>query len=204
MPKFIDLTGRKFERLTALRISGRDKRNQILWECRCDCGNVKIIRGGSLTTGHAKSCGCFSVDSSRTRFTKHGLSSDPTHKIWADMNGRCFNKNHHAYHNYGGRGITVCERWRTFENFRSDMGDRPTGLEIDRINNDGNYEPGNCRWATIKQQCNNTRCNHKISYNGKTMNMVEWAELLKIPKSTLKNRIRRGWPIERALTTPAL
>lgn len=109
-----------------------------------------------------------------------------------------------SYPNYGGRGIKVCERWMDFDNFLADMGERPEGLEIDRKDNDGNYEPGNCRWATIKQQCNNTRYNHKITYNGKTLNLVEWASVLGMKKGTLGNRLKRGWSIERALTTPAL
>lgn len=123
-----------------------------------------------------------------------------THNSWVQMRARCNSKTHHAYARYGGRGITVCDRWDDFRNFFEDMGERPTGKTLDRINNDGNYEPANCRWATRKKQSNNSSSVHPVSYNGKIQSITLWAEELGISRSLIASRLRRGWPIEKALT----
>lgn len=128
--------------------------------------------------------------------------SRATRKTWGDMKGRCLNPAHRNYADYGGRGISICERWLTYENFLADMGERPPGRSLDRLNNDGNYEPSNCRWATPKEQARNTRSNRLITYKGETKCMAQWADDLGLPKHTLEQRVAKGWDIEKALTTP--
>lgn len=134
---------------------------------------------------------------------KHGHGAkgreSPTYQSWLGMVQRCTNPNSGKWARYGGRGITVCERWLTFANFLADMGERPNGLFIERKNNDGNYEPGNCRWATRVEQARNTRLNHMLTHNGETLCLAGWAERAGIKQNTLKMRIRRGWSVARAL-----
>jgi len=133
----------------------------------------------------------------------HGMSSSPEYRAWRTMISRCKNPNASAYKNYGGRGISVCQRWvESFENFLSDMGRRPSGLSIDRINNDGNYEPGNCRWATRTEQARNSRMAKPLTFRGETMCFSAWAERTGIHWLTLYKRIKRGWSVEKALVTP--
>jgi hypothetical protein len=154
--KIIDLTGEKFGRLTVLawHPSGIWRsRSQPMWLCRCRCGIERVVLGHHLRAGKTRSCGCFA----RERSTTHGLSRTHVYRVWQGMKERCLNRRHRSYFNYGGRGIKVCERWLIFENFYADMGDPPPGLSLDRINNNGNYEPNNCRWATQAQQLANRR-----------------------------------------------
>ena len=161
MPPRIDLSGTRFGRLQAVAPAGR--RGSIsLWLCKCDCGSDKVTSLGSLRGGKAKSCGCLRKETLSARAVKHGASRRgallPEYRIWKGVRGRCLNARNPKYPIYGGRGITVCERWTDFTNFISDMGPRPSAQHsIDRINNDGNYEPSNCRWATAWQQARNQR-----------------------------------------------
>jgi len=142
MRKIVDLTGKRFGRWVALALHpGRSRWREAMWLCRCDCSSERIVRGVSLRHGDTTSCGCFA----RERATKHGLSRTRTYRVWQGIKQRCFNPQAKHYSYYGGRGITVCERWLTFENFYADMGDPPPGMSLDRIDPNGNYEPENCR-----------------------------------------------------------
>lgn len=154
-----DLTGMKFHRLTVLGRAVQHGKGPVKWFCRCDCNHELIVEGYQLTTGGTKSCGCLRIESFVAMNTRHGMCKSPEYNSWDAMIQRCRNPLGKNYHHYGGRGITVCERWlSSFENFYADMGPKPTPKHsIDRINNDGNYEPGNCRWATQSEQNFNKR-----------------------------------------------
>lgn len=144
----------KYGRLTVIEfadVKGGNKR----YLCLCDCGNKKVIAGTSLRTGATKSCGCLNLEKKRTRDNVHGLHGTKIHKSWSAMIQRCTNPNNPKYYRYGGRGITVCERWKKFKNFLEDMGIPKQHLSLDRIDNNGNYEPSNCRWASSLVQGNN-------------------------------------------------
>lgn len=197
-----DLTGRRYGRLVVLESLGVRKNNgksRRHWKCLCDCGNVVEVNGNNLHTLKTRSCGCLRIDYPPNY--KHGMMGTSERRIWGQMRGRCLNPKNHAYHNYGGRGIKICDRWlESFENFYADMGERPSPRHsIDRKDNDGNYSPENCRWATPKEQCNNTRFTLKYSYMGQTLSITEWAEKLKINPGRLYQRIKRGWPFEKAI-----
>lgn len=153
------MIGMKFNRLTVLSFSHKMNR-KAHWICLCKCGNKKIIEGYNIRSGLIKSCGCFQIDllkGQKGRHTTHGMTRTREYKTWINMRERCNDVTCKDYKNYGGRGIQVCEDWEKFENFYADMGKKPKGLSIDRINNDGNYEPGNCKWSTRIEQNNNKR-----------------------------------------------
>ena len=175
-------------------------------ECKCDCGNVVTVRTSSLRSGLTVSCGCLQREkaavSGRNSAT-HGMEGTPTYAAWCSMKQRCLNQNHEFYRHYGGRGITVCERWSTsFKNFLEDMGERPSSDHtLDRYpNNDGNYEPGNVRWATWLQQNSNRRSTILLTMDGETMCVAEWSRKTGIHEDTIRWRIKRGWTVEDALT----
>lgn len=161
MQRLIDLTGQKFDLLTVMRMAGKNEWGKILWLCNCDCGKEKTIIGASLKNGRTQSCGCKHKAIVSNYNTKHGHNKDnrpsPTYNSWHSMIQRCTNPNHCRWKYYGGRGISVCKSWRRFDNFLRDMGKRPVGKSIDRIDTNGNYCPSNCRWATPSQQQKNTR-----------------------------------------------
>lgn len=196
------LTGQRFGRYTVgVRVQKGDGR--AWYEVVCDCGTTKVIGAKHLRDGTVVSCGCLAAEQTRTRSTTHGCTRLPEYKVWSGLFDRCHNPKNKDYANYGGRGITVCDRWRLFENFLADMGPRPTTpgkWSIDRINNDGNYEPGNCRWTVTRVQCRNMRTNRIIDHNGRRLTMAGWADLLGVHQDTLYDRFRNGWAVDRALT----
>lgn len=184
----------------------------IQWLCLCNCGTTKIVRGSSLTGGHTKSCGCFQEEV-RIKFGKlnykHGYANKNSrmYLIWSAMKHRCNNKNNKKYKNYGARGITVCERWSNkkngFQNFLEDVGEIPKRLTLDRINNNGNYEPNNWRLATRKEQNRNTRSNIMIPFEGKDICLKDYCKIKNLNYNTIARRINTlGWSIKRAVTTP--
>ena len=203
--KFQDITGQKFNRWTVLKKSDRkDKRGKWLWECRCECGTIGLVTANSLKTGNSKSCGCWKKEQTSTTKTTHGKSQTRLYKIWLGMKKRCNNPKSSIYKHYGGRGITVCGEWSSFEPFYEwSMGNGyEDTLTIDRIDVNGNYEPSNCRWVTAQQQHYNTRKSHFITFEGKTLTMKEWAEEKNVPYVAFKNRLYKGWDVDKALSTP--
>lgn len=203
----IDLVKQKFGRLTIIRYYGQNKWNNYLWLCLCNCGKDKIVRNSHLINGEIKSCGCLKTEKTKQRMMTHGHTKNNkwsgVYQSWSNMITRCTNSSSNEYKNYGGRGITVCQRWLKFENFLKDMGERPRGHQIDRINNDKGYYLKNCRWTTPKQQARNRRTNRLITFNGKTKCLANWAEDFNISQSRLRQRLYRdNWSMKRALTTP--
>ena len=196
-----DHSGRKIGRLTAIAPVSRHSRN-IYWLCRCDCGTEKTISAHSFVHGKTMACGCLRLERVKEANSTHGASLTPTHKIWLGINRRCRNVNDRSYPKYGGRGITICERWNDFSNFLADMGERPgPKYSIDRIDNNGPYSPENCRWATNTQQVRNRRNTLMQEYNGTVKPLAKWADELGIKYQTLFQRIHvLGWPIDRAMT----
>jgi hypothetical protein len=204
-----DITGQKFGRLlvigyVGLRHVGKGKHGRAQWLCLCDCGQNTVRLSGHLVSGHTISCGCEHSEFVRRlgkQNQKHGMYGTPEYRAWQAMKGRCHNPKHHAFNRYGGRGIKVCDRWReSFDNFFADMGYRPgPGYSVDRIDNDGDYAPDNCRWATQFEQVNNTAKTRHITYNGVTRTTAEWAQIAGITRNILYDRVfKHGWSLERA------
>lgn len=193
-----DLIGQTFHRLTVVSRGSNTSAGQRTWVCKCECGNTTTVNTTKLKRGTTKSCGCYA----RERSTKHGMHNSPEYIVYQQMKERCFNAKKAAYARYGAKGITVCERWMaSFENFYADMGPRPPGTSLDRIDNSGNYEPGNCRWADNATQYRNRAQTVWITYLGETKCRKDWAAQYGVDETTLAQRLARGWDIEKALNT---
>lgn len=195
-PKGLEV-GKRFGRLTIISNDRVVINSGCYYHCICDCGNPKLAYGCSLKNGNLASCGCLARESSkecwRKTFQTHGQTGTRTYICWASMKRRCYNSSVKSFKYYGERGIKVCDRWlNSFENFIEDMGERPPGMTIDRIDNNKDYEPVNCRWATSKQQQNNRRNSRFLELNGEKHTISEWAEILDLPKSTMYGRFYRG------------
>lgn len=196
------MIGERVGKLTVLRKASKHAHYGWNYECQCDCGNVTTVRGTRLRGGQTKSCGCLAKLAGE-RSKTHGMSGTKTYTTWINMIRRCDDPSQQSYPNYGGRGITVCKRWYRFENFLEDVGEIPDGMSIDRIDNDGNYEPSNVRLADIKDQANNRRTNRIIEFDGKAMTVSQWAEHIGVSADVLYKRLEIGMPLENALTQPA-
>lgn len=196
--RFKDIDGDRFGRLAVIGYKG-PRGNHREWYCKCDCGEVCIVLSNCLLRGETKSCGCLNSEYSRRRKTTHGKTGTRVYGIWKHIITRCTNRRAKAFPRYGGKGVKVCSRWRSFQNFYADMGDPPSRIHsIDRRDNDGDYTPENCRWATPVQQQNNTSRNVKISINGRTQTLAEWCRELRLNYSTVHARLRKRWPVCRA------
>ena len=192
MSRLIDLTGQRFGRLVVM---GRDfSKNYTAWQCLCDCGQVKAIASNSLRRGYTESCGCI--------VRTHGLSGTRVYHIWESMKARCQNPNAANYAKYGGRGIAVCDRWQSFENFHADMGEPPSEQHsLDRRDSAGDYTLDNCRWASLETQSQNRASAINLTFQNETHCVAEWSRRLGVGDSTIRERLRHGWSVENALST---
>lgn len=200
MGQLIDLTGQRFGRLIVIKKHGINNHRQVQWLCQCDCGNLTTPLGMCLRNKSTQSCGCLSKQLIASLNYKHGMTKTPIYGIWRSMMQRCYDINSHAYDRYGGRGITVCNKWHDFESFYQDMGNKPKSSSLERINNDGPYSPKNVIWATSKQQANNRRSNVILEYQGRKQTMQQWSDETGLKIQTLWARLDRGWSVEKALT----
>lgn len=203
MSRLVDLTGKVFERLTVIkRMPNRDR--HTMWLCKCECEKETVVDGYHLKCGYTRSCGCLRSEPNITRNTTYSSPEIKLYRRWSSMKARCYNKNSKCYSRYGGRGITVCDEWRnSFEAFRdwALSNGYSDDLTIDRIENNGNYEPSNCRWTDVETQANNKRCNRLITYNNKTHTIAQWSNITGIPYDRIRRRMDNGWTPERTLTT---
>lgn len=190
--------GNRHGRLTVIEQSGV-KNTEMYWKCRCDCGTQTTVRGTHLRSGGVTSCGCWRQESMRSVAFRHGLAETAAYRVWSTILARCTSLSSKSYPDYGGRGIKLCERWHSLELFVADMGQPPKGMEIDRINNDGNYEPGNCRWTSRLVNANNKRNNVFIELRGQRLSVADAARLYRIPYQCLSKRIHRGESPEHAV-----
>lgn len=207
------IIGTTFGHWTVLGVAPKSPNNScIRYLCMCECGTEKSVQRRHLNSGLSASCGCHRYDNvvthGQTRGSVQDVRRNKTYKSWVSMIARCHGKSSKAcektLRNYKDRGISVCDRWRySYADFLSDMGERPSpAFSIDRINNDGNYEPGNCRWATKKEQCRNTSRTVKVCFRGEIRPLIEWCEILEVRRSLIYQRLRNGWSIDRAFTAP--
>ena len=202
MGKVKDITGQKFGRLTVIKFL-RIEKHKAIWLCKCECGNLTGVTISCLTNGNTKSCGCLRKERNIESHKTHGQSRSRLYYIWNHMKSRCYNKNHKDYKNYGGRGIKICDEWQdnfqAFYDWSMSHGYDDT-LTIDRIDNNGNYEPNNCRWVTVKQQNRNRRSNINFTCNGETHCLMDWCKILGLNYNTVYNRFHNcNWSIEKAL-----
>lgn len=198
-----DITGIVFGRLTVLEVIPGSGATNTICRCVCECGNEKETTAYKLLTKSRRSCGCLHNRAVNTKVIAHGMRNSASYGIWKSIIQRCTNPKNLNYPNYGMRGINICKEWReSFEQFYLDMGDRPDGKSIERIDNTLGYSKENCRWATLKEQGRNKRNNKLITYKGETKTLVEWNELMGFKKTVIRDRLRRGWSLEQIFTTP--
>ncbi len=199
----LDLNGSRFGKLLVIGISPFRENGAIAWECKCDCGKLITTRGSRLKEGRVKSCGCLVSEKAKESITKykstHGQSRTRTYSSWQNMKNRCRSPNTTDFDDYGGRGIDYCERWGVFENFYGDMGDRPIGTTLDRVDVNGNYEPGNCRWADNETQSNNKRESVVYDYHGEKLTLQQICKRVGKARSTVAYRLKKNMSIEEAL-----
>ena len=206
MGKYKDLTGKKFGRLIAIRPTEKRQYHSMVWECQCECGKITYVRMTSLVQGRTKSCGCL-YNETRGHY-KHGKHKTRLYFTHSGMIQRCYNPNNPEYHNYGERGILVCKEWMGEDGFSNFYNWAITNgysekLTIDRIDNNGNYEPSNCRWVSFIRNQNNKRTNHTLTYMGETKTIADWARMVGVEYHTLRSRVcKYGWSVEDALTIP--
>jgi hypothetical protein len=194
-PRQYFLEGLIFGRLTV------EKLEWPMWLCMCNCGKKTLVSTANLRSGNTTSCGCYHRERQKEVPTKHGGRHTRLYSVWLNMWQRCTNPANSCWHNYGGRGIKISQHWRSFKRFRDDMGEAPEGYTLERKDNDGPYSKSNCRWATRRDQSRNKRVNRVLTFQGKSLPLVDWAELLNKPYWTLHARLRRGWSTERTLST---
>ena len=197
-----DLSGQRFGRLQVIAQAANDSENRAVWRCRCDCGGTRDVKAANLMRGETRSCGCLGRETRKRNGDKAGVAQAhpfsksamlSEYRTWEAMLARCYRPDAQGFANYGGRGIEVCVQWReSFEQFARDMGPRPAGHSIERKQNDGNYEPDNCRWATRIEQANNRRTNRRISVDGQTMTVAQWARHLGVSCHVIHTRIYIG------------
>ena len=204
----LKLLNKRFGRLTVLKQTDTVK-GQTMWLCKCDCGNTAVVRGTSLNTGATVSCGCFRNEEASRRALKHGDTRDQDsisveYTTWRNMKARCYNPNHISFPYCGANGITVCSEWLdNFPQFLKDMGRRPSGkYSLDRIDNNKGYSKGNCRWATPETQMNNMTINRILTFNDKSQTVSQWSREIGLTHFTIHARLKRGWSVEKTLTTP--
>ena len=207
-----NLLGMKLGRLSVIRPAANNEFNHTTWLCQCDCGVVKTVETNKLCSGTTTSCGCYGKEARIRGCTKHGVSGRngkpeaPEYASWRAMINRCCQPGSSRYRRYGGRGITVHPEWRhSYLAFVRDMGPKPEpkhAYSLDRIDNNGPYSPGNCRWATMGQQQNNRITNHRMTHNGQSRTLTEWALVAGIPRGAFKRRIYMGWSIADAVSLP--
>lgn len=188
---------------SAPRFVGENRKALPYWSCRCTCGVVRDVSQHSLRQGTSKSCGCLNREASSMTHKKHGDYKSPEYKTWQSMLSRCRNQSNPRFNQYGGRGIEVCQRWMDYASFLQDMGRRPSGRHsIDRIDNDKGYEPGNCRWALPHEQMTNRTITRLVEIDGEKIPLATLAKKYSIPANTLRARVLKGWPVQKALTHP--
>ena len=201
----VSIVGKRYNKLTVIRKTSEKSHNSYLWECKCDCGNITLVKKWNITSGNTKSCGCLKLNSVKKMNrinTTHGMSRSKLYRVWESMKRRCDNSKTERYASYGGRGITYCKEWSKFENFYgwAKANGYEEGLSLDRIDVNGNYEPSNCRWIPLKKQAYNKTNSRKVSYNNKELTIAELANKTGKPYHLIYQRIiKLGWDVEEAI-----